>query len=50
MDERRDGLILLDIPLGTDEHFDESFLEIWTHEPNVAELDGLAARVEATDR
>lgn len=25
-------------------------VEIWTHEPNVAELDGFAARVEATDR
>lgn len=25
-------------------------VEIWTHEPNVAELDGFAARVEAADR
>lgn len=132
MDRRRDGLILLDVPPGLDEHFDVSFLErtghpvavcrgpqegpcpllggqgcpkfesahgivfeldleradhrailqryrqltvvdrpirvvvapgqaeryrdtlagieIWSHEPNVAELDGFAARVEATDR
>ncbi|QYG94289.1 hypothetical protein HC251_18855 [Iamia sp. SCSIO 61187] len=134
MDGRREGLILLDIPPGMDEHFDVSFLErtghpvevcrgpqdrpcpllgglgcpkfesahgivfeldldldrvehreileqyqaltdgnrpirvvvpagqaeryrdvlagveIWAHEPTVAELDGFAARVEATDR
>ena len=25
-------------------------VEVWTHEPTVAELDGFAARVEATDR
>ena len=25
-------------------------VEVWSHEPNVAELDGFAARVEATDR
>lgn len=25
-------------------------VEIWTHQPTVAELDGFAARVEATDR
>ena len=25
-------------------------VEIWSHEPTVAELDGFAARVEATDR
>ena len=132
MDGPREGLILLDIPPGTDEHFDVSFLErtghpvavcrgpqerpcpllggqgcpkfesahgivfeldldraehrtileryralaradrpirvvvrpgqaeryrdvlvgveIWSHEPTVAELDGFAARVEATDR
>jgi hypothetical protein len=25
-------------------------VEVWTHEPNAAELDGFAAEVEATDR
>jgi hypothetical protein len=25
-------------------------VEVWTHEPNVADLDGFAARVEAADR
>lgn len=132
MDGQRDGLILLDVPAGVDEHFDVSFLErtghpvevcrgpqegrcplldghrcpkfesahgivfeldldhaehraileryralaradrpirvvvrpdqaeryrdvlagveIWTQEPTVAELDGFAARVEASDR
>jgi hypothetical protein len=27
-----------------------SDVEVWSHEPNVADLDGFAARVEATDR
>jgi hypothetical protein len=25
-------------------------VEVWTHEPTVADLDGFAAEVEATDR
>lgn len=47
MGVQRGGVILLDIPPGMDEHLG---VEIWTHEPTVAELDGFAARVEATER
>ena len=25
-------------------------VEVWTHEPNVADLDGFAAEIEAADR
>ena len=36
---------------GDDERFPElRDVEIWTHEPNVADLDGFAAEVEAADR
>ena len=37
---------------GDAEHYAEELLdvEIWSHEPTVADLDGFAATVEAADR
>ena len=50
MDERRDGLILLDIPLGADEHFDESFLERTGHPVAVTDnIDRWQAIAEGLD-